>query len=201
MAEGQLIICMLILFILVSCGLYLYHSARYNEYPVKEGQRLVTIINTTSLPYLLSVSGGSLEIKPKDSVSLLLSLHESLSALTRYPDGSEVEHVHRFSNDKVNHLYITPDGFRSNLSCSTHVQFVNESSQPILFIQKGLKGNKKWIKELVPADTTSNGHTVGFRSVWEIANEKSPNKPLDELRVGSKIISKLVFDGFRLKTF
>ena len=198
--EGQIAVGILTLFILVVGGLYLYQSSRYNEYKVKEGLRRIRVTNTTSIPYLLVTTGGiSSSIQPQETKEITLNLHHDLSASGRYPDGSEVEHIHNFANDNVSHLYITPDGFRSNLSSSLNVEFINRSTHPVVFIQKGLKGGKLQIVDLVPAKTVSEGHFVGERSLWQVGYPSSEDSPLSEIRIGSGTVSKLVFDGFSLK--
>ena len=198
---GFIVLGFLVLFILVAGGLYLYHSSRYNEYPVSEGARKVRVTNVTSSPYVVihTKSRRPVTFGPRESKDVIIDMHEDVSASTIHPDGSNVEHIHRLANEKVNHLYITHDGFRTNLSSSLRVNFVNESDHPVVFIQKSLKGKQRWVSDIVPAKTVSEGHFVGERSMWEVVYPNAEDVPVAEIRVGGKMVSSIIFDGLRLR--
>jgi len=192
---GLIIVGFLILLALVAGGLYLYHKSRFNEYPAHEDQDVkAKLTNQTTTPYLIVTQRGSFLSQPGETTMIHLKRHEDISAST--PD---VEFIHRFSNDKVNHLHITPDGFRTNLTSSKDVDFVNASEYPVIFTQKSSKGGVYYVLDTVPPLSASEGHFVGSRSTWEVFS--LGEVPLASIHLGGSPVSRLVFDGVKLRAY
>lgn len=198
---GFIVIGILVVFALVAGGLYMYHTSRFNEY--SEGHKDIDakITNNTSFPYTITHRGMRYISLPNQTTVLKVCRHDDISASAMYPDGRIVEHVHRLSNDKGVSLHITPDGFRTNLTSSQNVDLVNDTSYPVLFIQKSLKGNVSHISSLIPPKSASSGFFVGGRSVWQVAHPNDQDIPISEIRVGSQLVDRLVFDGIRIRAY
>ena len=198
---GLIIVGLFVLFALVAGGLYLYHVSRFNEYSEGHKTIVATITNETSLPHTIVHKGRAYVSRPNETATLKVERHDDISASAVYPDGERVEFVHRLSNDKGTHLHITPDGFRTNLSSSRDVDLVNDTSYPVLFVQKSLKGGGIHPSVLIPPRSASEGHFVGGRSIWQVVHPKAKDIPITEIRVGSQPITRLVFNGIRIRAY
>lgn len=193
---GLIVVGLLVLFALVAGGLYLYHTSRFNEHSEGHKTLTMTITNNTSVPYTIVHKGRAYLSRPNETSTLKVDRHDDISAMT-----DEVKFVHRASNDKATQLHITPDGFRTNLSSSRDVDLVNEAEYPVIFAQKSLKGGVSYLTSSVPPQSASEGHFVGGRSLWQVFHPGTPEVPIAEMRTGSQPISRIAFDGIRLRAY
>jgi len=198
---GLIIVGFVILIILVAGGLYLYHVSRFHEFT--EGHKTIetAVTNNTSVPQTIIHRGRAYISHPGETSSLKVERHDDISTSAVYPTGERIEFVHRLSNDKITHLYITPDGFRTNLTMSKNVDLVNGAEYPVLFAQKSLKGGTLYLSGEVPPQSASEKHLVGSRSIWQVLHPGSEKAPIAEIRVGSQPLTRLVFDGLRLRAY
>ena len=193
--SGSIIVGFFVIFLLVAGGLYLYQTSRYNEYPTHEDDVIKTkVTNQTSTPHLIVHKGGSFIAQPGETYVMHIQRHTDISAST-----PETQFIHRLSNNSVDHLHITPDGFRTNLSSSQNVDFVNASEYPVLFVQKSLKGGSLYVAASVPPLSSSEGHFVGGRSIWNVISTNG--ELLSTIHLSNQRVDRLVFDGIRLRSY
>lgn len=198
-SVGPIIIGFIIIGILVGLSLYLYAMNHHNEYDQGGGHMPITVSNETDLPHTISLpSGQEVDIDPKQEVRLALGQHDALVSKVKNYDGTLTSHHYRLSNPKIQKVHLTPSGFHSNISGSDNVTFVNQTPDPLMFIEKSHKGGRRWGVSVVPPFDSSDGHFVGKRSIWQVAHPTMENEPLDQKTIGGKI-NKLIFDGQHLK--
>ena len=186
-----------IIILLLGIVLYLYSSRHHNVYPQGGESFPSAITNKTKLSYKLSFSNKILN--PGEEIKINLGQHTTISALSSYSDGTPIMHRYTLSNKNANKIYITPSGFRTNLSSADDVEFINQSHFPVMFVQLG-RGNRRWIESTVPAGTSDSGHFVPFKSKWQIVHLYNQDALISELTVSGRA-KKLVFDGSILKAY
>ncbi len=199
--NAPIIIGFLIIAILLGLGFYLFGRSHHVEYPEGREALNIDITNKTQLPYTISlVNGKDIILEPDETTKLSVDLHDSVYAKSKNYDGTPVEHTYIASNKNATDIFITPDGFRTNVTASDNVRFVNEAPYPVMFIQRSSKGDRRWATDIVPPHSTVEGHLVGRNSTWQVAHPTNENKPIDEVSV--KGISKsLEFNGQHLRAY
>jgi len=198
---GFIVVGLLVIAILVGLGLYLYQKTRYNEY--SEGNKLmkIKVTNETPFTHTITTKEGTYLVPPGATGDFQIDRFDDISAMSRRANGETVEFVHRLSNDLVNHLYISLDGFRTNLTSTTDAELVNASENEILFIQKSQKGNEKIAVQEVPPQSVVDNVYVPGGSLWMVAYASEPEISITEVKLGKQRISRLVFDGIHLRSY
>lgn len=153
--------------------------------------------NRTDMPQKISYKGTTLMIPPFEERRLAISLGEGIIlAKTRRIDGSVGTFETTVSNPEITDLYITYNGFRTNLSVTENVTLRNESSSPIMFIEKASNG-RRHPSNILPPMSERTGYFASKNSTWEVVIPIDEDSPLDTLTVEG-IPTQIVFTGERL---
>lgn len=194
---GALVLTSLVILLLL--GLLMYFLTRPIPEPpaTSKSYRQLMIDNKTNMPQRVSYKGTELKIPPFEAKALAISLGEGrILAKSRRVDGTVGTYETIVDNPDVHTLYITHRGFRTNLTGTEDVTLRNESSTPIMFIERAANG-RRYPSDILPAMSEKKGH-FGFRnSTWEVVIPIDEDTPLDTLTVQG-IPTQLVFTGERL---
>lgn len=194
---GMIIFGFFILAVLVAGGLFLYHVSRSYFYNIKEGTKIAPITNKTDMHQKLYHEGSDIpiDLAPDETKNVYVKYFEHLTASGDHPDGETLDTHYQLTNSKVNRLYVTVDGFRTNLSSSEDVKIINNSDYPVIFVQESRRGGSKWVLISMEPRSVSEGHFIGFRSVIYVAYANTPHIPITETLVGHEDLSTIRFDG------
>ena len=189
------------LVILLFLGLLMFFLTR----PVKEPSTgeddkkyvQLNVGNRTDMPQKISYKGTTFVVPPFEERRIAISLGEgTILAKARRVDGSIGTFETTVSNPLITDLYITYNGFRSNLSVAENVTLRNESSSPIMFIEKASNG-RRHPSNILPPMSERAGYFASKNSTWEVVIPIDEDSPLDTLTVEG-IPTQIVFTGERL---
>lgn len=188
------IIVLVLLFVLV---LYLIVTSSYDITAVpdekKSPQKAVKVVNKTMIPQKLQVEGKEYLLEPEESSVFLLPFEKVIKAVGRQLDGKLVNFstILRHGRRPITDLYITPSGFKTNLTGSHDVVLANGSPIPVIFVERSANG-RRYPSEIVPPNSKSVGHFVSSGSTWEVVRPINESEILASTRVGG-MPKELVF--------
>lgn len=192
---GPVIIIFIALAMILGLILYLFTKNYHKKYEQGGKQMRVIIKNDTNQIYTLKVPDNTKrELLPQKEIILSLSQHDVLSAVAINKDESISEHVLKLTNSNIKNVYITVNGFRTDLSGSQNVTFINDSHISILFVERSSSGGRRYPKFiLLPGQQISNKF-VGKRTTWEVVSPSQENIVIAKITIGGKP-SKIIFNG------
>ena len=195
---GALVLVSLV--ILLFLGLLMFFLTRPVKDPTEEDDKKyvqLVVGNRTDMPQKISYKGTTFVVPPFEERRIAISLGEgTILAKARRIDGSIGTFETTLSNPLITELYITYNGFRSNLSVAENVTLRNESSSPIMFIEKASNG-RRHPSNILPPMSEKKGYFASKNSTWEVVIPIDEDSPLDTLTVEG-IPSQIVFTGERL---
>lgn len=196
---GLIILGFFVLIVLVVGGLYIYHISRYNYIHTKEGTKVLQITNKTPIHHEIYHSNSDIpiDIAPNESKDVHINYFEHISSVGEH-QGIKLENEYQLTNDRVDRLYLTLDGFRTNMSASHDVSIVNESKYPVSFIQTSIRGGSKWHIVTLGPYSKSIDHFVGHRSLIYVAYASAPHLPVAETHISDNHLTKITFDGEKI---
>lgn len=154
------------------------------------------IVNESSIPQKILHDGTELLLADGESGTIALALGDTLISKGRRYDGTIRTLEKRIDSSEITTLYITPKGFRTNLSASTDTMLVNESAVSVMFVEIDSSG-RRYPSKIVGPGAVASGVFSFSNSTWNVVLPVDENTPLDTLTIQG-IPSKIVFTGDRL---
>lgn len=197
-SAGPIIIAFIVVLILVGIVAYIYFKSHHNTFDQGGGHLSPDITNHTALLQTLHLPDKStLAIPPHQTSGISAAQHSVITAESENFDGSKNKHNYRLSNPTISHLHITNSGFRSNITVSKDVDFVNSSPDGVLFIEKSTKGGRRWLMDRVPPFGVTKNHIVPKGTTIQVSDPAQEDSPIATLAVGGNV-HKIIFDGIKL---
>lgn len=179
--------------------LFIFYFINQNV-PAGRKYHAIEIQNMTKLNFTVFLpSKQKIEISPKNKITFFASFGEIISASAYNFDGTLIKYTYKVFNTNVKTLYIGNSGIFDDKNSSDTVTFVNESSIPVIFIEKSSKGEKSWSSDIIPPGSKIESQFVSRRSIWQVCHPTEENIPISEI-VG-KTPEKIIFDGRNIKPF
>jgi|694.fasta_scaffold12026_12 hypothetical protein len=194
----------LIISILIGISFFIiFRNNETRKIDLNKAQQNLTLENKTNLLYTVKLpSSQNIDVEPHQKIQFAISTGDTINAMAYNYDKTISKYDYRLPNNpKIKKLYIGNSGIVSNIDASENIIFVNESSYPVLFIEKSIKGGKRWVSDIVLSKSqTEEKQFVSKRSMWQVCHPTDEERPISEINIG-RIPSRIVFDGKSLKAF
>lgn len=194
---APVIIAVLVVVVLVGIALYLYSEHHHNEYDQAGGYMSMKVTNKSNIPYQVQYNGDKYHLGPEDSMDISVAQFSPISATGYNYDGTPVRHIYRAVNRNATQLYLTHSGIEDEYS-GKHVELVNSSTFPIMFIEQSPQGSRRWQTGVLPPHRMVE-HFIGRGTVLQVSHPTAENEPIAQLTVNSNP-SQIIFDGSTLES-
>src|SRR5690242_17688457 len=116
-STGPIMVGFIIIILLVGVALFLYTRNHHNERDRGGGEMDIVISNKSQLPYHVILPDSSrVLIPPNNERKVTISQYDIIKATAHTYDGQELSYEFKVSNPKIKKIYLSPSGFRSNVS-------------------------------------------------------------------------------------
>lgn len=194
---GPIVIALIVCALLLGFLFYKFSESHHNEVDTDDPEPIATkIVNKTHSPQLVLFAGNEATLLPDASLELGLKLRDKLK--TSSSVGKEVKLTHSYIiTSPIHTLFIRPEGIFSNLTVTQDIRLLNNSSFPVIFVEKNKTGKKLFSSEIIPPHRSLSNIFVVRGREWEVVRPLEEKNPISKVSVGVDL-QDIEFDGSNL---
>lgn len=167
----------------------------------QDNKRTLEIQNDSRLNFTIILpTAQKIEVLPKNKISISANIGDEITANAYNFDGTLIKHIYKLTNRDIKLLYIGNSGIFDDKNLTNITTFINDSSIPIIFIEKTIKGDKKWSSEIIPPKSQTSNYFSSRKSVWQVCHPTEETIPIAEITF-NQTPRKIVFNGKTIHPF